>query len=122
MAGALRSLEREVVFLTDGSSAPLLTAGMKVDAGGTQVFLLGQSQEDFDAAIHALAASLTPTPIVAINRPVRGADGHRYSMRLDLFDDLLLSVDHFFAPPGKHGCATLAVGDGGNELRFGGLR
>jgi hypothetical protein len=122
LASALRSLEREVVFLTDGFSAPLLAAGMKVDGSGTPVHLLRQPQEDADAAIDALLASFAPTHVVAIERPGNAADGHRYSMRGEILDDLVVSADRLFAPPGKRGYTTLAVGDGGNELGLGGLR
>jgi hypothetical protein len=125
LAGALRALGREVVFLTDGFSAPLLTAGMNVDGGRAPVLpvlLLGESQEEADAAIDALLASFAPTHVVAIERPGNAADGHRYSMRGEILDDLVVSADHLFAPPGKRGYTTLAVGDGGNELGFGGLR
>jgi hypothetical protein len=122
LASALHSLEKKVVFLTDEFSAPLLAAGMKVDGGKTPVHLLGQSQEDADAVIDALLASFAPTHAVAIERPGNAADGHRYSMRGEMLDDLVVSADRLFAPPGKRGYTTLAIGDGGNELGLGGLR
>jgi hypothetical protein len=125
LAGALRSLGKDVVFLTDGFSAPLLAAGMKVDGSRTPVFLLGPAQEDADAVIDALLASFAPTHVVAIERPGNAADGHRYSMRGEMLDDLVVSADRLFMPPtplAKRGYTTLAVGDGGNELGLGGLR
>ncbi|MDR0441391.1 MAG: DUF4392 domain-containing protein [Candidatus Accumulibacter sp.] len=122
LAGALRALGKDAVLLTDEFSAPLLTAGMKADGHETPLFLLGQSQEDADAAIDALLASFAPTHVVAIERPGNAADGHRYSMRGEILDDLVVSADRLFAPPGKRNYATLAVGDGGNELGLGGLR
>jgi hypothetical protein len=124
LAGALRSLGKDVVLLTDGFSASLLAAGMEADGSGTPtpVHLLGQSQEEADAAIDALLASFAPTHVVAIERPGNAADGHRYSMRGEMLDDLVVSADRLFAPPGKRSYTTLAVGDGGNELGLGGLR
>jgi hypothetical protein len=122
LAGALRALGKDAVLLTDGFSAPLLAAGMKVDGSGTPVLLLGESQEEADAAIDALLASFAPTHVVAVERPGNATDGHRYSMRGEILDDLVVSADRLFAPPGKRGYTTLAVGDGGNELGFGGLR
>jgi hypothetical protein len=122
LAGALRSLHRNVVFLTDEFSAPLLAAGMKHDESEMPVFLLGQSQKDADAAIDALLASFAPTHVIAIERPGNAADGHRYSMRGEILDDLVVSADRLFVPPGKRDYTTLAIGDGGNELGLGGLR
>jgi hypothetical protein len=122
LAGALRLLEREVVFLTDEFSAPLLAAGMKMTPCEGPVLLLGPSQKDADAAIDALLASFAPTHVVAIERPGSAADGHRYSMRGEILDDLVVPADRLFAPPGKRDYTTLAIGDGGNELGLGGLR
>ncbi len=122
LAGALRRLGRDVVLLTDEFSAPLLAAGQAVDASGVPVVLLEPSQAAADATIDALVASFAPTHVVAIERPGDAADGHRYSMRGEMLDDLVASADRLFAPPGGRGYATLAVGDGGNELGLGGLR
>ncbi|MDR0378782.1 MAG: DUF4392 domain-containing protein [Candidatus Accumulibacter sp.] len=122
LAGALHVLGKDAVFLTDGFSAPLLAAGMEADGRKTPTILLGQSQEDADAAIDALLASFAPTHVVAIERPGSAVDGHRYSMRGEILDDLVVSADRLFAPPGKRGYTTLAIGDGGNELGLGGLR
>jgi hypothetical protein len=124
LASALRSQGKDVILLTDEFSATLLAAGMKVDGSGmpVPVHLLGQSQEEADTAVDALLASFAPTHVVAIERPGNAADGHRYSMRGEILDDLVVSADRLFAPPGKRGYTTLAVGDGGNELGLGGLR
>jgi hypothetical protein len=122
LAGALRLQGKDVVLLTDGFSAPLLAAGMMADGSETPVHLLGQSQEDADIAIDVLLASFAPTHVMAIERPGNAADGHRYSMRGEILDDLVVSADRIFVPPGKRGYATLAVGDGGNELGLGNLR
>jgi hypothetical protein len=122
LTGALHVLKKDAVLLTDEFSAPLLAAGMKVDGRGTPVFLLGQTQGDADAAIDALLASFAPSHVLAIERPGNAADGHRYSMRGEILDDLVVSADRLFAPSAKRGYTTLAIGDGGNELGLGGLR
>jgi hypothetical protein len=122
LADALRRLGMDVVLLTDGYSAPLLAAGASVDGSEAPVVLLGPSQKDADAAIDSLLASFAPTHVVAIERPGNALDGHRYSMRKEVLDDLVASADRLLAPPGKRKPTTLAIGDGGNELGLGGLR
>ncbi|GHU32132.1 hypothetical protein AGMMS50256_21730 [Betaproteobacteria bacterium] len=125
LASALCRLGMEVVLLTDGYSAPLLAAGLKVsgsDIPVVPVVLLGEAQEEADAAIDSLLASFTPSHVVAIERPGNAVDGHRYSMRKELLDDLVASADRLLAPPGGRNYTTLAIGDGGNELGLGSLR
>ncbi|GHU17948.1 hypothetical protein FACS189475_02610 [Betaproteobacteria bacterium] len=125
LARALRLLGMEVALLTDRHSAPLLAAGLKDDENDTPevpVFLLGEAQENADAAIDSLLASFAPSHVVAIERPGNAADGHRYSMRKELLDDLVASADRLLSPPGKRSYTTLAIGDGGNELGLGSLR
>ena len=116
LAGALRLLGQDVVLLTDGFSAPLLAAGQAVDASGVPVVLLEPSQAAADATIDALLASFAPTHVVAIERPGDAPRWPSLSMRGEMLDDLVASADRLFAPPGGRGYATLAVGDGGNEL------
>jgi hypothetical protein len=125
LAGALRRLGMEVALLTDGYSAPLLAAGLKLDESdipGIPVILLGEAQEEADDAIDSLLASFAPSHVVAIERPGNAADGHRYSMRKEILDDLVASADCLLSPPGKRSHTTLAIGDGGNELGLGSLR
>jgi len=122
LANALRQLGKDVVLLTDEFSAPLLAAGSDVYGSEIPVALLGLPQERADDAIDTLLASFAPTHVVAIERPGNAADGHRYSMRGEMLDDLVASADRLLAPPGERKYTTLAVGDGGNELGLGGLR
>ncbi|MDR0577225.1 MAG: DUF4392 domain-containing protein [Candidatus Accumulibacter sp.] len=122
LADALRLLGKDVVLLTDEFSAPLLAAGRDISGSGTPVELLEQPQEKADAMIDRLLASFAPTHVVAIERPGNAPDGHRYSMRGEILDDLAVSADRLLAPPGGRDYTTLAIGDGGNELGLGGLR
>jgi hypothetical protein len=125
LASALRLLGMKVVLLTDRHSAPLLAAGLKADESDipvVPVVLLGDAQEEADAAIDSLLTSFAPSHVVAIERPGNAADGHRYSMRKEILDDLVASADRLLTPPGKRNYTTLAIGDGGNELGLGSLR
>jgi hypothetical protein len=49
-------------------------------------------------------------------------DGHRYSMRGELLDDLAPAADRLLSPPFARDYSTIAIGDGGNELGLGALR
>jgi hypothetical protein len=122
LAGALRLLGMDVVLLTDEYSAPLLAAGAKIGESGAPAILPGSSQQDADDAIDALLSAFAPTHVVAIERPGNALDGHRYSMRGEILDDLVVSADRLFTSSGKRSYTTLAIGDGGNELGLGGLR
>ncbi|MDR1709763.1 MAG: DUF4392 domain-containing protein [Candidatus Accumulibacter sp.] len=122
LADALRQLGGEVILLTDACSAPLIAAGRRAGAGAIPVELLAAPQSAADAAIDRLLAEFAPTHAVAVERPGNAADGHRYSMRGEILDAIAPSADRIFAPPGARRHATLAIGDGGNELGFGALR
>ena len=86
------------------------------------ITVLSPVQEESDRAIDELLASFAPTQVVAIERPGSAIDGHRYSMRGEILDELVPSADRLLAPPGTRNYATIAVGDGGNELGMGHLR
>ncbi len=122
VAHALRQLGKEVVLVSDKFSDGLLEAGAKVLGAPYPVTVLSPVQEESDRAIDALLASFAPTQVVAIERPGSAIDGHRYSMRGEILDELVPSADRLLAPPSERTYATIAVGDGGNELGMGHLR
>lgn len=90
VAHALRQLGKEVVLVSDKFSDGLLEAGAKVLARRTRS-PLSPVQEEPDRAIDALLASFAPTQVVAIERPGSAIDGHRYSMRGEILDELVLA-------------------------------
>ena len=123
LADALRQLGKKVVLLTDKHSIGLVTAGALVFGGSPfTTVTLCQEQGAADCQIQSLLASFSPTQVVAIERPGSAADGHRYSMRGEILDDLIPATDRLLDPVGPRSYRTIAVGDGGNELGFGSLR
>lgn len=122
VAHALRQLGKEVVLVSDKFSDGLLEAGAKVLGAPYPITVLSPVQEESDRAIDALLSSFAPTQVVAIERPGSAIDGHRYSMRGEILDELVPSADRLLTPPGERSYATIAVGDGGNELGMGHLR
>jgi hypothetical protein len=122
LADALRQLGKDVVLVSDEYSSGLLDAAAKVYAADFPTLTLSLAADDAERQIDALLASFAPTQVVAIERPGSAADGHRYSMRGELIDDLAPAADRLLAPPFPRSYRTIAVGDGGNELGFGSLR
>ena len=122
VAYALRQLGKEVVLVSDKFSDGLLEAGAKVLGAPYSITVLSPVQEESDRAIDELLASFAPTQVVAIERPGSAIDGHRYSMRGEILDELVPSADRLLSPAGERSYATIAVGDGGNELGMGHLR
>ena len=122
VAYALRQLGKEVVLVSDKFSDGLLEAGAKVLGAPYSITVLSPVQEESDRAIDELLASFAPTQVVAIERPGSAIDGHRYSMRGEILDELVPSADRLLAPASARNYATIAVGDGGNELGMGHLR
>lgn len=122
LADALLELGKDVVLVTDEYSAGLLGAAAGVFGKDFPTIVLAPAQAVADRQIDDLIATFAPTQVVAIERPGNAPDGHRHSMHGDILDDLVPAADRLLAPPTPRHYATIAVGDGGNELGFGGLR
>ena len=122
VAETLRRLGKQVFLLSDSFSAPLLVAGSAVYGQAIPAARIDLPQASADAVIDDLLTAFAPTHVLAIERPGNAVDGHRYSMRGEMLDDLVASADRLLSPPGARAYATLAIGDGGNELGLGGLR
>ena len=122
LADALHQLGKEVVLVTDEYSHPLLTAGAAVFGTAFPSVTLSLVQEEADRQIESILNSYSPTHVVAIERPGSAADGHRYSMRGEIMDDIAPAADRLLAPLSPRRFTTIAIGDGGNELGFGSLR
>lgn len=119
VADALRRLGKQVVLVSDKYSSNLLAAGAVPFGDPFPIHTLSLIQETADREIDALLSTFNPTHVVAIERPGSAADGHRYSMRGEILDDIAPATDRLLEPPGQRNFKTIAVGDGGNELGFG---
>ncbi len=122
VADALRQLGKDVVLVTDRHSSALLDAGARVYGAPFTTHSLSLEQAAADREILDLLSSFTPTDVVAIERPGNALDGHRYSMRGEILDDLVPAADRLLEPGFARSYRTIAIGDGGNELGFGRLR
>ena len=122
LADALRRLGKDVMLLTDRHSIALLEAASPLFGDSLPIALLSQDQARADGEIDNLLDTFSPTHVVAIERPGNAPDGHRYSMRGEILDDLVPAADRLFSPPFTRLHTTIAIGDGGNELGLGALR
>jgi hypothetical protein len=122
LALALQRLGKSVQLLTDRYSDALLAAGAQVHGLNLPLHVLPNAHEPAECAMRALVAEFSPTHVVAIERPGAAPDGHCYSMRGEVLDDILPRTDWLLDPAAGHAHVTLAIGDGGNELGMGSLR
>ena len=122
LADALSKLGKRVVFVTDRFSRRLLESGFEAYGMSIRIVELDQEQSVADGQILELTETFQPSHVVAIERPGSAIDGHRYSMRGDILDDLCPAADSLLSPLGPRSFTTIAVGDGGNELGLGSLR
>ena len=122
LADALRRLGHEVVLVSDRFSERLLGAGAALFGPPFPTTLLDRAQNEAERALLALLANFAPTHVIAVERPGSAGDGHRYSMRGELLDDLAPAAERLLDPGFPRPYATIAIGDGGNELGLGALR
>jgi len=120
IADALRQLGKEVVLVSDQYSSGLLAAGAALFGAPFSTLTLDLPQQVAERQIDELIAAFKPTQVLAIERPGNARDGHRYSMRGEILDDLVPAADRLLAP--QPSCRSIAIGDGGNELGLGSWR
>lgn len=131
LAATLTSLGVQVMVLTDRYSASLVHAASRTRGPAlpikdaclaVSVVSLPEESGEADQACSNLAAEFAPDLILAVERPGGASDGHRYSMRGTILDDIAPSMDTLFPGPEGRNWKTAAIGDGGNELGMGSLR
>ncbi len=113
LAGALRQLGFEVIYVSDRYGTPLLT----VDGTGTEQVI------EFPISDHAasrdfargLLADIKPDILIAIERCGFTADNRHLNMAGRDISDFTAKIDYLF--PGQTN--TLGIGDGGNEIGMG---
>ena len=93
LANALRQLGHDVVLVTDKYSSDLLHAGSALFGAPFRTTILSPRQDEADRAILSLLTKFSPTHVLAVERPGSAADGHRYSMRGEMLDELVPAAD-----------------------------
>ncbi|MFH2116118.1 MAG: DUF4392 domain-containing protein [Spirochaetota bacterium] len=130
LAACLLGLGKKVTILTDKYSSNLVASALAVHSppAGTDpglpisVVVLPDDDGNAAQACMALAHDFEPDLIIAVERPGTAEDGHRYSMRGTILDDIAPPADILFTASENRRWTTAAIGDGGNELGMGSLR
>ena len=104
---ALSQLGSDVVYLTDALNAPLFAA-----LGLARVEVFGPDT----------LGNLNATHLVSIERPGRAADGRYYNMAGRDISEFTAPLDDLFLHARERHMATIAIGDGGNEIGMGNVR
>ncbi len=140
LAAAFSTLGAETLILSDRYSGALVAAACaareescrkqpgilasRADLGARHdhIKILPEGEDEAREACALLAAQFKPDLVLAVERPGSAADGHRYSMRGAVLDDIAPPSDALFPPAALRGWMTAAIGDGGNELGMGSLQ
>ena len=101
---AIEKLGGGVVYLTDAANAPLFAA-------------LGL--ERIEVYRPDMLAGLQVTHLVSIERPGRAGDGRYYTMSAQDITEFTPPLDELFLQARALHMATIAIGDGGNEIGMG---
>ncbi|KAB3531498.1 DUF4392 domain-containing protein [Alkaliphilus serpentinus] len=117
IANGLMQLGKDVVFVTDEFSSPLIEGccrALNIDAS---IYITPFG--DTKGFCKKLIEVFHPTHIIAIERPGRGRDGKCYSMRGEDLSPFVPNTDYFFILAKEKNIKTIAIGDGGNEMGMG---
>jgi hypothetical protein len=101
---AIEKLGGDVVYVTDAPNAPLFAA---MGLARVEVYRREQPPE------------LHVTHLVSIERPGRARDGKYYSMSARDITEFTAPLDDLFLKARALNMATVAIGDGGNEIGMG---
>ena len=119
-AWALEQSGAEVITLTDRACFRQLEAAVRARGCASGAGLIPETgQEDF---LEKLFADFAPTHLITLERPGKARDGHFYSMRGRVIDDMITDAEGILETARRHRSAIISVGDGGNELGMGALR
>ena len=112
MAHALAACGAAVGIATDETSFAQVRAAADCRAPAVRTYLVRRGDP---AAARRLVLDLAPTHVIAIERPGKAADGHFYTSRGAMIDDLLADTDLLYSLARESGALSIAIGDGGNE-------
>jgi Domain of unknown function (DUF4392) len=117
----LRQCGAEVHYLADPPVLPLLEACLKALGEPLDLIALPAAPAPALAEARRALAKLSPTHLIAVERPGRAADGDYYNARGISVAGLNAPLDGLFHGR-KRGVTTVGVGDGGNEIGMGRVR
>jgi len=112
---AMETLGAKPVLVCGAPLSKALAADFRV-----QEIAVGEiSRDEREAEAQKALAALQPALIISIERPGQAADGGYYNMRGESISPRSACFDTFMqlAP-----CATIAIGDGGNEIGMGNVQ
>src|SRR5262245_34468394 len=117
---ALRMLDKEVGYVTDEPTVPLLAAALQA-LGESPNMATFPANGDPALAARRLLAERAPTHLVSVERPGRTADGDYLSARGQSVRPWNAPIDALFIGAPRH-LVTVGIGDGGNEIGMGNVR
>lgn len=117
---ALRLLGKSVVYLSDQTALPVLEATLKA-LGEPMDLIAFPDGEPAEASARRILREITPTHLVAVERPGRAGDGGYWSARRESISDWNRPIDTLFLVRPR-GVTTVGIGDGGNEVGMGNVR
>jgi hypothetical protein len=122
---ALRVLGKEVGYVTDPATVPLLEAALGALGEPTGVIAFASAGDaaaaEAEREARRVLAAARPTHLVAIERPGRTRDGDYRSARAESVRPWNGPLDTLFLVAPRR-VVTVGVGDGGNEIGMGNVR
>ncbi len=117
LAETLRTVGLKPLLITDGGCVEIL----RTVNPNTQVleFPVNNEQAQFEA--EDLISKFNPSALISIERPGWNEKREYHNMKGQNISDLVGKTDYLFHHGHKSGIATVAVGDGGNELGCGAI-
>lgn len=119
LANGLIKLGKKVTFVTDCYSEDMLASACRVLNLSVPIEVV---QIDTPLGWYeALLKRISPTHIVAIERPGCALDGRCYTMAGEDLSAYIPNMDVIFELAAQRGILTIGIGDGGNEMGMGGI-
>lgn len=117
LADILESADLKPIFLTDELCADVVKAARPK----TPVVQLPVNKEKADSMAEGLLSKHNPSILISIERPGWNTKKEYHTMRGINISSLVGKTDYLFHLARNRGTATIAVGDGGNELGCGAI-
>jgi hypothetical protein len=117
LAETLRVVELKPLLITDDGCVEILRAV----SPDMQVSEFPVNDEQAQLEAESLISKFNPSALIAIERPGWNEEHEYHNMKGQNISHFVGKTDHLFHRGRKSGIATVAVGDGGNELGCGAI-